>query len=98
MKAYFKNFSRVLLAYQGCQVSPAQKEWEFLVLRFVPARICDLIVFLFFFLLLRCVFVTISCLFQGDIGFRGLPGLPGPPGEGLQGPPVRSAGLQFGQQ
>lgn len=34
------------------------------------------------------VHLIISCLFQGDIGFRGLPGLPGPPGEGLQGPPV----------
>lgn len=32
----------------------------------------------------------LSCLFQGDIGFRGLPGLPGPPGEGLQGPLVRA--------
>ncbi len=38
----------------------------------------------------KCAFYFYKCLFQGDIGFRGLPGLPGPPGEGLQGPPVRN--------
>lgn len=38
---------------------------------------------------------TISCLAQGDVGFRGLPGLPGPPGEGVQGPPVRKTETQL---
>lgn len=37
----------------------------------------------------------VSCLAQGDVGFRGLPGLPGPPGEGVQGPPVRKTETQL---
>lgn len=76
---------RVLLGCQVYQVSPAQKELEFLVPRFVFASLFT------FHLHGACISVLVMTnVFQGDFGFRGLPGLPGPPGEGIQGPPVRN--------
>lgn len=83
-------------------MSPAQREWDFLDLRFVPTCnmqhatcfganfVCSGV---FLEKRLVCIRMLVSydlCDFQGEIGFRGLPGLPGPPGEGLQGPPVRT--------